>query len=100
MTEEQNFHGDMSRTTTVTTTNSRGVQVTQEYTDVVINLKFKGAITHEPSVCEGHHDCKYIFFVYNPSPSSEIRKATFIVTDIITEGSQDVVPGEAYRNTI
>ena len=63
-------------------------------------LRYKGTIEHDPGLCSNAEVCRYVFAVFNPSPQWTPRKATFLVTEIITEGTQDVEPGKGYRNTI
>ena len=68
--------------------------------DVTTSLRYKGTIEHDPGLCSNAEVCRYVFAVFNPSPQWTPRKATFLVTEIITEGTQDVEPGKGYRNTI
>ena len=52
--------------------------------DVTTSLRYKGTIEHDPAICRYAATCRYVFSVFNPSPSQTPRKATFDVTEIIT----------------
>ena len=53
--------------------------------DVTTSLRYTGRVEHDPEICRYKDTCRYIFSVFNPSPNQTPRKATFEVTEIITE---------------
>ena len=60
---------------------------------------YNGDLLHDPAVCSGLAVCKYVFSVHNPSPYTQPRQVAFKV-DIVTDRTQDIVPGERYVNKV
>ena len=62
----------------VTRQETKSGDFTQEAVET--SFDYQATILHEPQVCSGASECKYVFSTFNPSVLSTPRQATLLVS--------------------